>query len=52
MGHEVSGVGIAPDAQKIAVVQEWPVPQTVKELRTFLGFAKVIIEDSLKALPR
>ena len=39
MGHEVSGVGIAPDAQKIAVVQEWPVPQTVKELRTFLGFA-------------
>ena len=52
LGHEVSGAGIAPDPQKIAVVQEWPVPQTVKELRTFLGFAKVIIEDSLKALPR
>ena len=39
LGHEVSGAGIAPDPQKIAVVQEWPVPQTVKELRTFLGFA-------------
>ena len=39
LGHEVSGGGIAPDPQKIAVVQEWPVPQTVKELRTFLGFA-------------
>ena len=39
LGHEVSGTGIAPDPQKIAVVQEWPIPQTVKELRTFLGFA-------------
>lgn len=39
LGHEVSGAGIDPDPQKIAVVQEWAVPQTVKELRTFLGVA-------------
>ena len=39
LGHEVSGSGISPEAQKLAVVQQWPAPQTVKELRTFLGFA-------------
>ena len=39
LGHEVSGDGISPEPQKVAAVKEWPVPTTVKELRTFLGFA-------------
>ena len=39
LGREVSGNGISPEPQKVATVKEWPVPTTVKELRTFLGFA-------------
>lgn len=39
LGHEVSENGISPEPQKIVAVKEWPVPTTVKELRTFLGFA-------------
>ena len=39
LGHEVSGDGISPEPQKLTAVKEWPVPTTMKELRTFLGFA-------------
>ena len=39
LGHEVSGDGISPEPQNVAAVKEWPIPTTVKELRTFLGFA-------------
>lgn len=28
-----------PDPEKIAVVENWPTPTTVKEVRSFLGFA-------------
>jgi len=39
LGHTVSQAGIATDEDKIRVVRDWPVPKTVKELRSFLGFA-------------
>jgi len=39
LGHVVSGDGIATDPEKIKTVTEWPVPTSVKEVRSFLGLA-------------
>ena len=38
LGHQVSQDGITPDPEKTADVQSWKVPETLKELRSFLGF--------------
>ena len=38
LGHVVSAQGVSPDPEKTAAVQEWPVPKTVKQVRSFLGF--------------
>lgn len=36
LGHTYAqGIGIDPD--KISAVKQWPIPRTVKELRSFLG---------------
>ena len=37
LGHIVSGKGIATDPDKIRAVTEWPVPETVTDVRAFLG---------------
>ena len=37
LGHVISGQGIATEPTKIATVQNWPIPQTLKGLRGFLG---------------
>ena len=37
--HIVSGGGLKTDPQKIEVVKNWPLPETVSNLRSFLGFA-------------
>ena len=39
LGHEVSALGINTDKDKIKAVQEWPVPRTVKQVRSFVGLA-------------
>jgi Reverse transcriptase (RNA-dependent DNA polymerase)/RNase H-like domain found in reverse transcriptase/Integrase zinc binding domain/Chromo (CHRromatin Organisation MOdifier) domain/Retroviral aspartyl protease len=39
LGHIVSDKGIQVDESKVAVINEWPRPQTVKEVRSFLGLA-------------
>lgn len=38
LGHQVSCQGISTDPDKIQAVKAWPVPNSVKELRSFLGF--------------
>ena len=39
LGHIFSAKGMAPDPDKIQVVQEWPVPNTIVGVRQFLGLA-------------
>ena len=39
LGHVISAAGVATDPEKIRVVKEWGRPTTVKQLRSFLGFA-------------
>lgn len=55
LGHIISANGIKPDPAKVAVVQEWPVPCSVFEVRSFLGlanyFRKYIQGYSSIALP-
>ena len=38
LGHLVSGEGVATSPKKIEAVTKWPVPQTVYDVRSFLGF--------------
>ncbi|XDV36032.1 hypothetical protein PO909_005884 [Leuciscus waleckii] len=39
MGHIVSAAGIAVDPEKVSAVQGWAAPKTVRQVRSFLGFA-------------
>lgn len=38
LGHHVSAEGVGTDPSKISAVKDWRVPNTVKELQSFLGF--------------
>ena len=38
LGHLVSGKEVATSPKKIETVTKWPVPQTVYDVRSFLGF--------------
>ena len=39
VGYMVSPAGIGMDLAKIKSILEWPVPTSVKEVQSFLGFA-------------
>ena len=39
LGHIVSKDGIACDPEKTEAIQSWPVPNTVTQVRQFIGFA-------------
>lgn len=55
LGHIVSEKGVQTDPEKIETIKTWPVPQTLKQLRSFLGFAgyyrRFIKEYSIIAKP-
>ncbi|MGL5209396.1 reverse transcriptase domain-containing protein [Cetobacterium sp.] len=38
LGHIVSAAGISVDPEKVAAVQGWTAPKTVRQVRSFLGF--------------
>ncbi|XP_028807167.1 uncharacterized protein LOC114761882 [Neltuma alba] len=48
LGHVVSAEGVSVDPSKIDAVLKWDRPQSVTEIRSFLGLAATI-GDSLKA---
>ncbi|GBG74915.1 hypothetical protein CBR_g19429 [Chara braunii] len=37
LGHEISAEGLKPDDVKVASIRDWPRPQSVTEMRSFLG---------------
>ncbi|GBG80558.1 hypothetical protein CBR_g31018, partial [Chara braunii] len=37
LGHEISPEGLKPDDAKVANIRDWPRPQPVTEMRSFLG---------------
>ena len=39
LGHRESAAGIAADPEKVAAIERWPKPETLKQLRSFMGFA-------------
>ncbi|CAL9685356.1 unnamed protein product [Knipowitschia caucasica] len=39
LGHVVSARGVETDSEKVSALKSWPIPRTLKELRSFLGFA-------------
>ena len=38
LGHVISAEGVSTDPAKCAVVESWPTPTNVKDVRRFLGF--------------
>ena len=39
LGHIVSRDGIKTDPEKVKALKTWPMPKTLKELKSFLGFS-------------
>ncbi|XP_027118461.1 uncharacterized mitochondrial protein AtMg00860-like [Coffea arabica] len=37
LGHTITDQGVSMDYSKVSSILQWPVPQSVKELRGFLG---------------
>ena len=55
LGFDVSAEGIQPSQEKVKAIVEWPKPQSVRDVRGFLGLAsfyrRFIKQFSLKARP-
>jgi len=55
LGHVISEAGVEVQPEKTAAVEEWPVPRTLHDLRSFMGLAsyyrKFIKSFSLNAEP-
>lgn len=42
LGHVISANHIGPDPAKLRTIASWPLPQSVKELRSFLGLLQYL----------
>lgn len=55
LGHIVSADGISVDPKKVQTINDWPIPKTVHEVRSFLGlsgfYRKFVKNFSCIALP-
>ena len=55
LGHIVSDKGIETDPKKIEAIVKWPIPETVHDVRSFLGFTnyyqKFVYKYAQKAKP-
>ncbi|GBG70434.1 hypothetical protein CBR_g6562 [Chara braunii] len=55
LGHRLSAAGLEPEATKVEVIQKWPQPANVRELRSFLGlvsyYRKFVPKFSIIARP-
>ena len=38
LGHTIQADGTSPDPAKVEAVKEWPVPKSVTDVRSFVGF--------------
>ena len=38
LGHVVNAAGVSPDPAKLRVLSGWPVPETVRDVKSFFGF--------------
>ncbi|MBW0486217.1 hypothetical protein O181_025932, partial [Austropuccinia psidii MF-1] len=45
LGHKVSGLSLEIDQNKVAAVMEKRVPKSIKEMKSFLGFASYYRND-------
>lgn len=50
LGHKITRDGITIEERNIHAVKAFPIPKTVRQVRSFLGFANYYIEISLKTL--
>ena len=41
-GHTLSKDGVHPDKAKVELIQNWPIPENIKELQSFLGTVNYI----------
>ena len=39
LGHFISRGGVSTNPKKLEVVEQWPTPKSVKQVRGFLGLA-------------
>ena len=55
LGHIVSESGVSTDPSKIQAVRDWPIPKSIKEVRSFLGltsyYKKFILKYADKSKP-
>lgn len=42
LGHVISKEGVSVDPAKIQAVSEWPTPKSVSDIRSFLGFGRIL----------